>query len=94
MTALGADGLLQGTTIEEQTAATIRSLKQRLASAGASITDVVSTTWYLVDIMDMTAVAKVRNDMFEGCRPASGTVPCCSLPTAGLKVQMTAIAAM
>jgi len=94
MTALGADGTLLGTTIEEQTTATIDALKACLAEAGATIKDVVSTTWYLVDIQDMPAVAAVRNSMFEGTRPASGTVPINALHVPGLKLEMTAIAAL
>ena len=42
-------------------------------------TKVRLTTFYLVNIKDMPAVAKVREEMFEGCKPASGTIPIKSL---------------
>merc|ERR1719272_415630 len=65
ITALTPDWKVIGTTIEEQTRATLQCLKDNLADSGATIHDVVATTFYLVNIKDMLAVAKVREEMFE-----------------------------
>lgn len=94
ITALDRDWNVVGDTIEEQTRFTIEQLKICLAEAGASISDVVSVTWYLVDIDDMPRVAKVREEMFEGCRPASGSIPINKLLVPELMLELSAIAVL
>jgi len=54
----------------------------------------VSVTWYLVDIDHMPRVAKVREEMFEGCRPASGTIPINHLLVPELMLEVSAIAVL
>jgi 2-iminobutanoate/2-iminopropanoate deaminase len=94
ITALDRDWNVVGDTIEDQTRHTIEQLKIALAEVGASIQDVVSVTWYLVDIDHMPRVAKVREEMFEGCRPASGTIPINNLLLPELMLEVSAIAVL
>ena len=54
----------------------------------------VSVTWYLVDIDHMPRVAKVREELFEGCKPASGTVPINKLLVPELMLEVSAIAVL
>ena len=78
--------------IEAQTRKTIENLEQILIAAGGSLKNIVKTTWYLVNISDMPLVAKVRNEMFQGCNPASGTIPVNKLYYDELLLEMEAIA--
>jgi 2-iminobutanoate/2-iminopropanoate deaminase len=138
ITALDREWNVIGTTIEEQTRQTIRCLKIALEEAGVTIKDVVSVTWYLVNIDDMPAVgesstsrfvvhlslpfsrigpltltglctytlhslydslffssvspARVREEMFEGCKPSSGCIPINKLLLPQLMLEVSAIA--
>ncbi|WNR46802.1 RidA family protein [Paenibacillus roseipurpureus] len=78
--------------IREQTRKTIENLELILEAAGATLADVVKTTWYLVDITHMPIVAEIRNEMFKGAVPASGTIPINGLYYPELLLEMEAIA--
>ena len=54
----------------------------------------VSVTWYLVNINDIPRVAKVRDEMFEGCKPASGTIPINNLLLPEHMLEVSAIAVL
>ena len=93
ITALDQDWNVVGVgDIETQTRKTIENLEGILLAAGASLADIVSTTWYLTRIEDMVSVAKIRNEMFKGAVPASGTIPVNALFYPDLLLEMTAIA--
>ncbi len=93
ITALDQDWNVVGAgDIEAQTRKTIENLEGILQAAGATLADIVSTTWYLTRIEDMTVVAKIRNEMFKGAVPASGTIPINALFYPDLLLEMTAIA--
>ena len=77
--------------IQTQTRKTIENLKKIVEAAGAKMTDIVKTTWYLTDIRHMPIVAEIRNEMFEGCIPASGTIPINNLYYPGLLLEMDAV---
>jgi 2-iminobutanoate/2-iminopropanoate deaminase len=78
--------------IRKQTEATILNLKTALREAGASIRDVVKVNWYLTDISHFQAVMEVREQMFEGNRPASATIPIGPLAIPELLLEADAIA--
>ncbi|MBE9167823.1 RidA family protein [Pleurocapsales cyanobacterium LEGE 06147] len=78
--------------IRKQTEATILNLKTVLHEAGASIKDVVKVNWYLTDISHFQTVLEVREQMFEGNRPASATIPIGSLAIPELLLEADAIA--
>ncbi|WP_352231223.1 RidA family protein [Peribacillus sp. SI8-4] len=72
ITALDEDWNVVGAgDIREQTRKTIENLEKTLEAAGATLADVVKTTWYLTDITHMPIVAEIRNEMFGGAIPAS-----------------------
>jgi 2-iminobutanoate/2-iminopropanoate deaminase len=94
ITALDSEWNIVGSgDIEAQTRKTIENLELILEAADMSIENVVQTTWYLVRIEDMPAVARVRNEMFRGHAPASGTIPINALYYPELLLEMQAIAA-
>ena len=82
-----------GTGMEEQTRDLIATLKHRMAEMGGSIRDVVSTMRYLAEISKLGEVAKIRTELFEGCRPQSGGIPVPPLEN-GRKIKLSAIAAL
>jgi 2-iminobutanoate/2-iminopropanoate deaminase len=79
--------------IRAQTRKTIENLKIALAEAGASLKDVVKVNWYLVNIEHFKTVLEVREELFEGHRPASGTIPInrLALPELLLEADATAV---
>ena len=77
--------------IRAQTRKTIENLKKIVEAAGAQMTDIVKTTWYLTEIRHMPIVAEIRNEMFEGCVPASGTIPINNLYYPDLLLEMDAV---
>ncbi len=77
--------------LEAQVRKTIENLGHILEAAGATFENVVQTTWYLTNIKDMPAVAKIRDEMFGGCVPASGTIPIKSLYFDELMLEMDAV---
>lgn len=82
-----------GDHIEEQCRNLIGHLKQRMSDFGGSIKDVVSTTWYFAEISKMGEVAKIRTELFEGCRPQSGGIPVPPME-GGCKIKLSAIAVL
>ncbi|MFD2611172.1 RidA family protein [Paenibacillus gansuensis] len=93
ITALDVDWNVVGAgDIRAQTRKTIENLELILAAAGATLADVVKTTWYLTDITHMPIVAEIRNEMFKGAVPASGTIPITGLYYPELLLEMEAIA--
>ena len=80
--------------IRKQTEATILNLKIALREAGASIKDVVKVNWYLTDISHFQTVLEVREQMFEGNRPASATIPIGPLAIPELLIEADAIAVL
>ncbi|AFY58091.1 putative translation initiation inhibitor, yjgF family [Rivularia sp. PCC 7116] len=78
--------------IRKQTEATIVNLKKALQEAGATIKDVVKVNWYLTDISHFQTVLEVREQMFEGNKPASATIPIGPLVIPELLLEADAIA--
>ncbi len=77
--------------LEAQVRKTIENLGYILEAACATFENVVQTTWYLTNIKDMPKVAKIRDEMFEGSIPASGTIPINNLYFDELLLEMDAV---
>ena len=73
--------------VAEQTEQAIRNLEMILAEGGATLTDVVKTTVFLVDMADFKAMNEVYASRFPEPRPARSTVAVRDLP-AGARVEI------
>jgi 2-iminobutanoate/2-iminopropanoate deaminase len=93
ITSLDEDwNVIGGDDIRAQTRKTIENLKIALAEAGATIRDVVKVNWYLTNIEHFQTVLQIREEMFEGNRPASATIPINKLALPELLLEVDAIA--
>jgi reactive intermediate/imine deaminase len=77
-------------TIEEETAATIETIKRILAAEDASLTDVVRVTTYLEDTRDFGRYNKVFGEYFKDAVLARTTVE--ARAVINTKIEMDAIA--
>jgi 2-iminobutanoate/2-iminopropanoate deaminase len=68
----------------------VANLEQVLAAAGASVTDVVRTNVYLVDMADYAGMNAAYAELFPG-RPARTCVQVAGLPL-GARVEIDCIA--
>jgi 2-iminobutanoate/2-iminopropanoate deaminase len=78
--------------ISEQTERVLRNLEAVLTAGGASLSSVLKTTVYLVDLADFPAMNAVYGRFFPGEPPARATVEVSKLP-AGARVEIDAVAA-
>lgn len=85
-----ATNAILGTTVEEQTAATLGRIEAVLGAAGLGLEHVVKCTAYLRDMGDFEAFDRVYAGAFPDPKPARTTVSA-SL-RGGILVQMDAIA--
>ena len=88
-----ARGELVAGGIAEQTARTMENLRAVLTAAGSSLSQVVKTTVFLVDMADFAAMNEVYGQAFGGHRPARSTVAVAALPR-GARVEIEVIAAV
>ena len=86
-----ASGRLVEGGIEVQTRQVLNNLKAILEAAGASLTDVVKTTVFLVDMADFKAMNAVYAEFFGQQPPARSTVQVSGLPL-GARVEIEAVA--
>jgi 2-iminobutanoate/2-iminopropanoate deaminase len=70
--------------IVEQTGRVLANLREVLAKAGATWTDVVKSTVYLVDLADFPVVNEIYGKHLGTARPARSTVQVEALPRGGL----------
>jgi 2-iminobutanoate/2-iminopropanoate deaminase len=77
--------------ITEQTTRALENLSAILAAAGTSLSRVVKTTVFLVDMADFTAMNEVYGRAFGNHRPARSTVAVAALPRGAL-VEIEAVA--
>ena len=87
-----SDGVLVEGGVEAQTRQVFVNLRAVLASADASLADVVKATVFLVDIDDYAAVNKIYSEEFDGHGPARSAVAVTALPL-GAQVEIEVIAA-
>jgi 2-iminobutanoate/2-iminopropanoate deaminase len=86
-----ATGELVAGGVAEQTRRALENLRAVLAAAGASFSDVVKTTVFLVDMADFAAMNEVYGRAFGNHRPARSTVAVAALPR-GATVEIEVIA--
>jgi 2-iminobutanoate/2-iminopropanoate deaminase len=77
--------------IAEQTTRALENLSAILTAAGTSLSQVVKTTVFLVDMADFTAMNEVYGRAFGNHRPARSTVAVAALPR-GARVEIEAVA--
>lgn len=78
-------------TVGEQTAQTLENIRAHLAAAGLTLADVVSTTVYLVDRTQYSAMNDAYTRYFDVPYPARATV-CCELVHDEHLVEISAVA--
>ena len=86
----GADGGVIPGGVYEQAKQTIENLRAALEQAGASLTDVVRTRIYLVDIDRQDELARAHREAFGEIRPASTLVEVSRLASPEMLVEIEA----
>jgi len=82
----GQLGLVNGALVDgvaAQTAQALRNVEALLAGQAASLTDVVKTLVFLVDMADFQEMNQIYADAFGDHRPARSTVAVAALPMGG-----------
>lgn len=94
-TIAGAEADALGATqldVRAQTRAVIHNISDILASVGASLSDLVEISSYLVNMNDFAGYNEVYNEYFNENGPARTTVAVHQLPHPHLLIEMKAIA--
>jgi 2-aminomuconate deaminase len=94
-TIAGAEADALGSTqldIRAQTRAVIHNISDILASVGASLSDLVEVSSYLVNMNDFAGYNEVYNEYFNENGPARTTVAVHQLPHPHLLIEIKAIA--
>ncbi len=86
-----ATGELTPGTIEEETTLVLNNLAAVLEAAGMSLADVVSTTVFMADLDEFSAMNAVYATFFPENPPARATVQAARLPR-DVKIEIAAIA--
>ncbi|MGN8248341.1 RidA family protein [Pseudomonas sp. SMV7] len=92
---VGVEVDAMGTTrldIRAQTRAVIENMRDILASAGASLSDVVEISSFLVDMNDFGGYNEVYAEFFDESGPTRTTVAVHQLPHPHLRIEIKAIA--
>jgi len=84
--------ILQG-SIEDQARLTLENLRQALASAGATLDDVVQVQIFLIDGADMAPVDQVYRSFFAAPFPTRASLIVAGLVAPGMRIELSAIAA-
>jgi 2-iminobutanoate/2-iminopropanoate deaminase len=87
-----ATGQLAGLDVETQTEQVFRNIRTILEAAGTDLGHVLRCGVFIVDMRDFEAMNAVYARVFGEHRPARTTVQVASLPHAGLRVEIDAIA--
>jgi 2-aminomuconate deaminase len=78
--------------IRVQTRAVLENVRDILASAGATLADVVEVTTYLVNMADFGAYNEVYSEFFGYRGPARTTVAVAALPSPQLLIEIRVVA--
>ncbi|OFZ89366.1 MAG: hypothetical protein A3F74_04130 [Betaproteobacteria bacterium RIFCSPLOWO2_12_FULL_62_58] len=89
------DGKMVGVgSMLEQTRQCLRNIEKSLVAAGASLSDVVWTTVYTVDMREFKQIVAAREEFFKDNLPTSTMVEVNHLSEPGLLVEIQAVAAI
>jgi 2-iminobutanoate/2-iminopropanoate deaminase len=88
----GEGRLVGGDDVVAQTRQVFANMERVLAAAGASASDVVKVTVYLLDVDDRPKINPVRQEFFGAARPASTLVEVSRLAVPGALVEIEAVA--
>jgi 2-iminobutanoate/2-iminopropanoate deaminase len=78
------NGEIVGEDIQTQTHRVLQNLQAILNSAGTSLSNVIKTTVFLVNMSDSQAMNAVYTSYFQGTAPARSTVAVAELPRKAL----------
>jgi len=79
--------------IEAQTRQVMQNLSAVLEAAGSSLSNVVKTTIYVIDLADFATINQVYGSFFEADPPARSTVQVAGLPLgAQVEIEVVAVA--
>ena len=92
-TATDEDGTVVGEgDVYTQTVQTLENIERALEAAEASVSDVVRTRMFVIDITEWEAVGTAHQEMFGDVRPATSMVEVSQLISPELLVEIEAVA--
>lgn len=91
-TSVGPGGEILGDTPYEQAVEILRKIERELRRAGASISDVIQTRIYVLDISRADEVGRAHAETFGYARPAMALVEVSALYDPRMLVEMEAMA--
>ena len=91
--AVDLEGNVIGTTIEEQTRATLRNCATQLASAGCTLADVFKVNIYLTDLTEGGRCNAVYEEVMPGPLPVRTALQVVLLPGFLVEIEMWAVKA-